>query len=116
MRNIEENLTIACNNWFRMQYPKVLASHIPSGGQRHVAIGAKLKRMGTIKGLPDFMVFERIGNRAGLAIELKVGKNKPSPEQIDVLQRLEKNGWVVSVCYSFDEFEKVVNEYFNNKL
>lgn len=106
--------------------PKEAVMHVPNGGQRNAIVGAKLKGMGTVKGYPDIMVFHSTthwpggsdcyGERVhGLALELKVWPNKPSPEQHHVHDILRDAGWDVLVCYGLDEVERVTKEYFNTK-
>ena len=106
-------------------------AHIPNGGQRTIMAGARLKAEGVVKGYPDIMVFtegykagrdesdrmldEIRGNMArGLALELKVWPNKPSPEQEELHALLEKQGWRVAVCYSLEAVEQVTREYFGS--
>ena len=124
--------------------PKEAVMHIPNGGQRNAIVGAKLKGMGTVPGYPDIMVFKPIvftkkvllskarcftledlvvGNayteedrlRCGLALELKVWPNKPTPEQLHIHALLKEAGWKVAVCYGIDEVCSTVNEYFGIK-
>ena len=105
-----------------------LVAHIPNGGQRTIMAGARLKAEGVVKGYPDIMVFhaesvQRMagrdgwGNRyCGLAIELKVWPNKPSPEQEELHALLESQGWRVVVCYGLGEVEHITREYFGNVI
>lgn len=78
--------------------------------------------MGVRKGMPDILIFEstKLFNPdtldtkiscCGLAIELKVAPNKPSDEQLDVLSRLTDEGWKATVCFSFDEAKKLIDEH-----
>ena len=91
-----------------------LVTHIPNGGQRTIMAGARLKAEGVVAGYPDIMVFRmsQEGIFSGLAIELKVWPNKPSPEQIEVHDLLRGQGWRVEVCYGLVEVEEVTREYF----
>lgn len=95
-----------------------LVTHIPNGGQRTIMAGARLKAEGVVKGYPDIMVFSEgaedwgIGYRVGLALELKVWPNKPSPEQEELHTLLDSQGWRVAVCYGLGEVEQVTREYF----
>jgi hypothetical protein len=106
-----------------------LVAHIPNGGQRTAIAGAKLKAEGVVKGYPDIMVFvegyrggrdesdkwldEVRGDMArGLAIELKVWPNKLKPEQQEVHDLLQSQGWRVEVCYGLDDVTRVAKEYF----
>lgn len=121
--------------------PREAVMHIPNGGQRNAIVGAKLKGMGTVPGYPDIMVFnarmvqcevpmekarcftleELLDGKkttteprvvCGLAIELKVWPNKPTPEQLHIHALLKEAGWMVRVCYGLDEVCDAINEYF----
>lgn len=96
-----------------------LVTHIPNGGQRTIMAGARLKAEGVVKGYPDIMVFSYkwMGledHMCGLALELKVWPNKPSPEQEALHALLEGQGWRVAVCYSLEAVEQVTREYFRS--
>ena len=52
------------------------------GGRYYSPEGNKLKSMGVKKGVPDVMIFEPRDGFVGLAIELKVGSNKPTDESL----------------------------------
>lgn len=102
-----------------------LVAHIPNGGQRTIMAGARLKAEGVVAGYPDIMVFheedvwaaierdEHPYRYNGLAIELKVWHNRPSPEQEAIHELLRGQGWHVVVCYGLGEVEQVTREYFN---
>jgi hypothetical protein len=68
--------------------------HVPNSGRRnrHAAAG-----LGMRKGWPDVTLFKASGGWPGLAIELKVGYNKPSPDQAECMARLEADGWWVEL-------------------
>lgn len=115
----EDSLNIAVANYLRLQYPGVFFSHIPNGGSRNPIEGAKLKRMGVRRGLPDLMLFHRKyfkdrSTYAGLFIELKIKPNKPSPEQMFAMDELRKNGWNGSVCYDFESAKTLIDNYILN--
>ncbi len=82
------------------QYPPLALLHaIPNGGQRGKAQAAKLKAEGVKAGIPDlFLPVARRGAH-GLYLELKVGSNKPSNEQVKVMGQLEEAGYLCRVCY-----------------
>lgn len=111
MRNDEHRLQCACVRWLRYQHPKVLCFAIPNGGARSALTGAMLKAEGVVAGVPDLLIAEPMGCYAGLFIEMKVKPNRPSNEQKEIISRLEDAGYRVAVCYSFEEFEKVVTDY-----
>jgi hypothetical protein len=42
--------------------------------------------------------------------------NKPSPQQLQVIEQLRSNGYRVEVCYSFDSFCNIVENYFKDAV
>ncbi len=112
MKFLEDNMAMSVATYLKMQYPDVLFSHMPLGGKRNAREGLRLKKMGTKKGLPDFLIFETNDpHLRGLAIELKVKPNKPTPEQLEVLTDLKHLKWAAYVCYSFDEAQEVIDKH-----
>lgn len=89
----------------------VIYMHPPNGGTRNVIEATKLKKMGVKSGVPDILIFNRRRNYAGLAIELKVGYNKPSENQLEFMKQLSGEGWHCVVSYSLDEVIDVVDFY-----
>lgn len=109
-KHLEDTLAISVSYYIKTQYPKVLFSHIPNGGKRNIIEAVKFKKMGVRKGIPDFLIFETNNPHIrGIAIELKVKPNKPTPEQLDVIEQMKKLKWNAYVCYSFDEAKKVID-------
>ena len=112
MKNQESKLQQACVTWFRLQYPNKIIFCIPNGGNRNIITATILKREGVLKGIPDLFIAEPMNNYSGLFIEMKHGKNKPSKEQVEVMDKLRERGYKVELCYSFDSFVQIVNDYF----
>ena len=95
--------------WRYLQYalpPEVRAFHVPNGGKRDEREAAKLKAMGVCPGVHDFVFV--LPNAQVATIELKVGRNDLSDEQIDWKTWLEGRGACVAVCRSVEEVETVV--------
>ena len=103
--------------------------HPPNGGNRTARTGALMKSMGAKAGVPDVLMFDRpfypcdpkypTGihyHLNGLAIELKVGKNKPTPAQLKWHEDLRRCGWRVNVCRTVDEVLAVLRECYPNKF
>ena len=107
----EDDLQIACMSYMRLVHDDLLAFHVPNGGKRNAREGAKFKRMGVLSGVPDILIAQPSGQYSGLAIELKVGKNKPSANQLDVLGRFMKAGWYVTIVRELNDFIKLVDDY-----
>ena len=90
----------------------VLWCHVANERKTRKISGFRLKKAGVKSGVPDCLIFEPSGQYCGLAIELKVGYNKPSPQQIQFMLDLEKKGWKTTVCYDLDCVIETVAEYF----
>lgn len=73
--------------------------HVPNGGDRDIRVAAKLKAEGVRRGVPDLLWLLPACGYYGLAMELKVGKNKPTPEQADWLQWLSDRNYFTCVVY-----------------
>lgn len=91
--------------WFKRTYPNVRIYSIPNGGDRHIAVAAKMKATGQSKGVPDICV-----PAWRLYIEMKrIKGGKLSPEQKEWLEYLENVGYSVIVGYgALDTQEKII--------
>jgi hypothetical protein len=95
----------------------------PMGGYRPPHIGAMLKAEGARKGYPDISLDIPMprpdattaqGDALlwhGLRIELKVGRNKPTPEQEWWVERLRHYGYKAVVCYGAQEAINAILDY-----
>ena len=91
-------------NWFRAKYPQYTMFHIPNGELRSPFVGAKLKRMGVLPGVPDLYVIE-----LKLAIEMKTKKGRLSNDQQRIKECFEKSGHAFITAFGFkDGVEKVI--------
>jgi len=88
------------------------------GGQYqvHMSQRIKAKKSGYKRGFPDLFIYEPRGHYCGLAIELKVGYNKPTTYQKQWLKKLSKNGYFATVCNDLDNTILLISSYLNNKL
>lgn len=83
--------------------------HVPNGGQRNHIVGAKMKRQGVKRGVPDVLIFTPpppLNQAVGTAVELKRrGKHftKPRPEQLDWLRGLRECGWHTIIARGADD-------------
>lgn len=115
LKDKEDILQFQCVSWFHFVFKEKEIFHVPNGGMRHPAVAAKLKLIGTKAGVLDLFILEPIAGWHGLIIELKVKPNKPNKTQLDFINRMEARGYFVRVCYTFEEFKKVVREYFGQE-
>lgn len=129
----EDHTTIACVNWFKHQYPKAVIFHVANErntkrkiGKRYVTTGegAKLKKMGVMKGVSDIVITEWHPNYRGLFIELKplswkdgkqVKAGYPSEDQRQFLSDQFDRGYAVAVAWGLDEFMAYVNAYMSHE-
>lgn len=74
--------------------------HVPNGGERDPRTAAILKSHGVRAGVPDILWLLPACGYYGLAMELKVGKNKVSPAQSDWLQWLSDRNYFTCTVYN----------------
>lgn len=67
--------------------------------------------MGVTAGFPDLFLFYPVGIHNGLAIELKAPGRKPTPEQLQIHDKLSACGYLVLVVRSLDSFKRLVTDY-----
>lgn len=72
----------------------------------------KSKATGYKRGFPDIFIYEPRGSYYGLAIELKVGKNRATKEQLKWRDELNKRGYVAEICYGLEAID-VIETYLN---
>lgn len=127
-RNYPElKLQIECIKWFDYQYPQYHYNRIKidNEGKRTIIAGSLAKRAGLLAGASDIFIslpkvkinsdtFERTYNY-GLFVEFKIGKGKQSENQKLFQLAQEKYDYKYEICRSFDDFRKIIDEYFNPK-
>tara|TARA_A100000172_G_scaffold69228_2_gene49234 strand:- start:625 stop:969 length:345 start_codon:yes stop_codon:yes gene_type:complete len=84
--------------------------------QPHFSQRIKAKKSGYKKGFPDLFIYEPVGEFNGLAIELKVGKNRATKDQLKWQKELNDRGYRAEVCNGLDEAIDVIDNYLNNKI
>lgn len=72
--------------------------HIVNEGKRTAVTGGKLKEMGLRKGMPDVHLPVSKCAFSSLYIEMKKIGGKPTAEQVDRLEMLERYGNAVAIC------------------
>lgn len=102
--------------------------HIPNGGKRSAATGAKLKAMGVMKGVADYKVMKVspkiiiYGASNGpviisknLYLEFKHGANNQSFEQKEFEKMVTSCGHAYKVVRSIDEAINAIKEFWGDK-
>jgi hypothetical protein len=105
--------------WLDEVLPRPKWCHVPNE-RSSAAEAGQLAAEGVKSGVPDVLIFARVGARAGVAIELKAPQRRrehdpyagASESQRAWGQSLIEEGWLWTVCYSADEAaEVVIREY-----
>ncbi len=103
--------------WIRANkgyYPQLASFFaVPNGGFRSRKTAVTMKREGVEAGVPDILSLHPAKTFAGLAIEFKVKRNKPSDFQKEWLNRLAKNGFYPVVCWSLMDAQKITTWFYD---
>jgi hypothetical protein len=116
----EDHLQASCCRWLLLNYPHLKWIHSPNEGKRSRFEQQKLNYIGRKQtaGFPDLMIFNDTSSGfKGYAIEFKVvydsgKKNYPTPKQKKWLKTMEDLGYKAGICYSFDEFQEMIQNNF----
>ena len=114
-QHTESNEQIAAMDWLRAQHPKLAEHTLHIGNERKASyyMGYIMKRMGVLKGASDLFMAWPCGGYHGLFIEVKSKKGKPTPHQIDFIDRMNRVGYRALVCYGADEVIDAMKDYIN---
>jgi hypothetical protein len=111
----EDKLQNAVMQYLKTQYPDAFAIHVPNEGKRSPFERYKFKYLGGVSGVPDILVFHKNEFKCGLALELKVGYNKPTDNQKKCLKRLENTNWGAYWVNNLDDAIKIIDQHFKNE-
>jgi hypothetical protein len=84
--------------------------HVPNGEARDEIAGGRLKRMGTRRGVSDFVLIAPPNGRAHV-LELKRRGCKPTTDQYSFLLEVEEAGGVSAWVDSFDQALAVLKRW-----
>lgn len=103
-------------NWFNYQFPELADDlhHFANERKCSIQTGRILKRMGVKKGVADFFLAIPLNGYAGFWLELKVGKNKVTPEQAEFLRRKTQRGYLCATCHGFEAAKELIMTYLIN--
>lgn len=112
----ERQIQIQCVGWFRQRYPEAsrVFFAVPNGGIRNAWTAKNLRDEGALSGAPDLVLLVPRHGYASLCIEMKKpgGRQSDSQKTFEEAAKAFKNKYVV--CYSFDEFKRIVEDYLEN--
>lgn len=108
-------------NWFNYEFPELKDDlhHFANERKCTIQTGRTLKRMGVKKGVFDFFLAYPQKGKHGFWIELKVGKNKPSPEQEQFCEQKILRGYETTFAWGFEgakaAFLIYLSEHISNR-
>ena len=105
--NDETCLQMHCNAWRLREHPTLLMFHVANERQAKVQYHVKLKRLGVLPGVADFLAFPDNGRK--VAIEMKDDEGNQDEDQIRFQLRWERSGGLYFICRTLEEFQGVVN-------
>lgn len=105
----EHEIHLKAWQWVQKTYPSLLIFHVPNGENRNVATAVKLKRMGVLPGVADFLIFF---HGVCVAIELKDGGGKQSAAQEKFQARWTGLGHWYEIARSLEDFQRIVQSYY----
>ena len=113
-RQPEYNLQKSICSYLDIKYNKIFYNGSAGGQyQKYHSQRTKNKLTGYKSGFPDLFIYEPKGKYNGLAIELKVKGNYPSPNQKKVIGILNEKGYLAKVCTGFEEATDEIDSYLN---
>lgn len=88
--------------------PGVFAFHVPNGGKRKPIEAAIMKGLGVTAGVPDVIAIKD-GRAYGL--ELKADDGRPTPRQLETLQKMQAAGATVALVQGLDAALAKIEEW-----
>lgn len=103
--------------WHERKYKALKAMyHVPNEGKRTARSGARLKKQGMKSGVSDICLPYASSGYSNLYIELKVGKNTPTKEQIAFIELINEIGGKGLIVYEADNAIEVIESYLNGTI
>lgn len=102
----ENEIQMHCWAWVRKTHPELLIFHVANERKAPIQYHLKLKRLGVLKGVADFLAFPASGRR--IAIELKDNKGDQDADQIKFQKRWERTGGLYYVVRTLMDFQAII--------
>ena len=109
----ERQIQIQCVSWFRARYPEAsrVFFAVPNGGIRNAWTAKNLRDEGALSGVADLILLIPRHGYCCLCIEMKKPTGRQSESQKTFEKAVKEYKGKYVVCFSFDEFKAVVEEY-----
>ena len=100
------------------QHPELcLLFHVPNGGAREIQTAARLKREGTVKGIPDYLLLCARNGYHGMALELKRRSGGVlSEDQLHIMSLLKANGYCAVVAHGWEKARDRILQYLHEDM
>lgn len=119
----EHNIQVACVNWFKLQFPKLVIFAVPNGEKRpkktvrtktgaiatYSPAAVKLKEEGALAGVADLVL---VGMGKVVFVEMKTPKGTQQETQKEFQRKVEKLGHEYHICRSIEDFMQVCKGAF----
>jgi len=102
----ENEIHMKCAKWVRDTHPTLLIFHVANERKATVQYHLKLKRLGVLKGVADFLAFPIDGRK--FAIELKDAEGTQDAEQVKFQRRWEATGGLYFVVRTVADFRFII--------
>lgn len=134
LKNKEKDIHLQVVEYLKMQYPKALfRTDFGSGMRMTIGQAVQHQKLQSSRAYPDIFIIEpRIENdngiKFGLFLELKKDdvklfkkngdrvKNEHFDEQWDMLDQLNKRGYIARFAIGFDEARRIIDRYLGFKV
>jgi hypothetical protein len=105
-------------NWFNEKFPELEDDLHHFANERKCSFneGRTLKRMGVKKGVLDFHLAIPLNGSHGLWVELKVGKGKLLPEQVEFIKRKTARGYIAVAVWGFEAAKEIILTYLRDYI
>lgn len=105
-------------NWFHYNFPELEPDFHHFANERRCSPqqGMLLKRMGVKRGVMDFFLAVPVSEKHGLWVELKVGRNKPTKEQVEFAERKKSRGYAAEFCFGQEEAKEAIMTYLSEYI
>lgn len=111
----EDLLQEDCFAKHSIKYPGIPLIHCANEGQRTPFEQVKFNALGGESGVSDLLHPASSGNHKGIWIELKCGKNKLSPKQLEFLVKMHYLDYATAVVYDrSDDFLFLLQSYYDD--
>jgi hypothetical protein len=110
----ESGLQMHCWQWFKKAYPHILMFHVPNGELRHISVADKLKRMGVVPGVADFLAFPLLGTKHAIELKTLTGSQKTAQERFE--RYWIGSGGSYDIARTLEQFQAVCLRLFGPSL